>query len=569
MAGGALQSCSSVSPKNCLPETVFSNARSGPLFRVSSSAITQIADPDGWHSTRTDQAKIAGFLLQTLLRSAGEAQMTKEDLLNVMEALYLNRSGEDVSAQVTELGIDHYQRNYPENPVVLHGQTFLDGLDDREYYRILDWLEVGQRGADGTRLQEKTKLERSKNPHALSIYKQFVEMAKTASGTSQPTIVVITASSRDPFEAVDFYKNIFEDAGAQAHWLGVTAALQKARQHKKCDALVYWRGQIQGSFNREAVFPELVQQQNLLCRSPSEGMQLLRKADGVFLNGGDQSLTRAALLAKDGSDYPEMALIRSRLAAGNLVLGGTSAGTAVQSARDAAMISNGGNLSALREGAVAAPAPTPGCQRSQTCEQGLHSERLTYHASGGLGTFSLGTLDTHFSERNRQWRLLTLLKDSATEWGFGVDETTALLSSYPSSTRPTRLKVLGDGGVWIARHHTTENGINKAIIHYLGDQDSAIFSNDNLTANLPTSTHCDSLPISQSVPFGSDIFGETLSSQLRRSKGPLSFRLVEDSMHLLDVEFFAKHCISKEQASLQSYRDIQMTWQIIRPSAKP
>ena len=72
--------------------------------------------------------------------------------------------------------------------------------------------------------------------------------------------------------------------------------------------------------------------------------------------------------------------------------------------------------------------------------------------TGGLGLFTLGVTDTHFSERARETRLIKLLQQQDTRFGFGVDETTALIVKQEVGTQeesPISMSVVGAGGVYI------------------------------------------------------------------------------------------------------------------------
>ena len=53
------------------------------------------------------------------------------------------------------------------------------------------------------------------------------------------------------------------------------------------------------------------------------------------------------------------------------------------------------------------------------------SNTLRY-ARGGLGFFNYGVLDSHFSRRTREGRLVRATKESGMDYGFGIDETLRL-----------------------------------------------------------------------------------------------------------------------------------------------
>jgi cyanophycinase len=303
--------------------------------------------------------------------------------------------------------------------------------------------------AKGQRLREVVDFAGSKNAASKSIYLHFVAMAKAAhvARTKQiskrPHIVVLTSASEDPFDAVDFYLGAFQQAGAEVTWLPLDAAV-RASFGGDCAALSQVRKSLTGSPDRDAIYPDLALQQTRFCQDRSQLRQILARADGVFFNGGDQSLSKAAWF-DDQKAIAELTLLQTRLRAGTLVIGGTSAGTAVMSV--GAMISNGESTTALLRGAMARAAPPLDCGKRGNCPEGLREDDLTYDASGGLKLFPLGVLDTHFAARQRHGRLAKLLIDSQNRFGFGVDETTALLVAATASGY--RLRALGAGAVWI------------------------------------------------------------------------------------------------------------------------
>ncbi len=106
----------------------------------------------------------------------------------------------------------------------------------------------------------------------------------------------------------------------------------------------------------------------------------------------------------------------------------------------------------MSRGAFANPPPSQRCKQSTECSKGIHSGDLTYHALGGTGLFQLGILDTHFSERNRETRLATFAASTQQRFGFGVDETTALLVDISNEGKSYDFKVIGQSGVFIFDH---------------------------------------------------------------------------------------------------------------------
>jgi len=187
----------------------------------------------------------------------------------------------------------------------------------------------------------------------------------------------------------------------------------------------------------------------------------------VFINGGDQSLTLRALTGPDGKWLALTERLLQRVRFDAVPLGGSSAGNAVQSGRplgDIAMISGGRSAHALQFGALAHDIDAPLCRLNQSCGKLLADEQLTYRPQGGLQLFSLGVADTHFRERNREGRLLTLVQEAKAPAGFGVDEATVLRASFApdkdGNGQDAALEVLGSGAVWVVDRTSAQGSFN-------------------------------------------------------------------------------------------------------------
>lgn len=285
--------------------------------------------------------------------------------------------------------------------------------------------------------------------------------------TQKPRLLLITASSYNPYEWVDYYQQLFSAAGAEVDWLPLEPALSQQTQPWDCKAIEAGRLKYSGQLRRAERYPELAAQQQRLCTDPKAMAELVERADVVFINGGDQSLTLRALTGPDGKwlALTERLLQRVRFEA--VPLGGSSAGNAVQSGRplgDIAMISGGRSAHALQFGALAHDIDAPLCRLSQSCGKLLADEQLTYRPQGGLQLFSLGIADTHFRERNREGRLLTLVQDAKAPAGFGVDEATVLRARFApdkdGNGQDAELEVLGSGGVWVIDSTAAQGSLN-------------------------------------------------------------------------------------------------------------
>ncbi|SFT50713.1 hypothetical protein SAMN04487870_0760 [Pseudoalteromonas sp. DSM 26666] len=402
LVGGALTTCASLSPKNCEKNTQIPG-KIHNVFALSHAKISQIKQQ--WPSKNT-QAK------NKTIKNLATMQAKSSPTLSKKELLWLWRD------------IDSKQ---------------LNSLTDQEYNFVIDMLEVAQLQGDNTRLKEQVNTALNSESAATDIL-QFISGSLKVKSTN-PSILAITASSRDPYESADFYEGLLRFPNINSQWLALTPALAKAITTNKCDDLNTLRHSEMGLYQREHIYPDRTQAEYLLCKNGTDALvQLIKNSTGVMFNGGDQSLTRKVLFDENNQPYPWTKALQSRP-----VVVGTSAGTAVQSGGQAhggnvVMITNGTSLSALKEGAQAIDAPS---ERS-------NSDSLTYNRFGGLGTFSYGVLDTHFSERNRTLRLVTLLdsfnaNQAQPAFGFGVDETTALV--VIKSESGNLMTVIGKNGV--------------------------------------------------------------------------------------------------------------------------
>ncbi|MBD1388490.1 cyanophycinase [Neiella sp. HB171785] len=415
--------------KNCadIPEN-FAHAKSSLQFKFTQQQILAATNSAIWADHRDALAKQWRLLLTAIEGQTSQRQFSKRQFVELIRATQIEHQGN-----------------------IINGDTLYRQSSNAEWYRIQDYLEVAQLQPDGQRRHEVVSLDHNKNHHSRDIYQRFVAMAAQVSRATSPTILVVTASARDPFEPVDFYRNAFISAGADSvHWLPLDAAVQQLRRvndDHRCEQLAAYHQRIQGVHNRQAVYPDLVSLQQRHCQQPELTLALIEQADGIFVNGGDQSLTVQAFRHSDGSDSAELALIKQKLAAGTLVVGGTSAGTAVQAGNQShsvAMITNGSSLNALRYGAFSALATAENCHKDGSCGE-LPDNALSYKKDGGLGLFQWGISDTHFAERGRHTRLAILAKQTGSRLGFGIDEATALLAN--SRNAKGAMTVIGQGGV--------------------------------------------------------------------------------------------------------------------------
>ncbi len=483
LVGGGLHTCSSQGRASCQDNPQFpAEAKTAESYAISMPRIIEIVQSPVWPASRAEQQQQTKTILSQLLLDFGPAAMSEDEFLQRWRVTQVTQAGKTVS-----------------------GETLYQQLSELELNLIFDLLQQAKTGPKQQRQREIASLAQTKDKFSVEVYEKISELAaKVRQKPGKPLILVVTASSRDPLSAVDFYLSAFAQTGADVQWLPLNAAYQAAQQQKtagkaSCQQLPQYLADIHSSYGRAAVYPDLMQQLTEFCQQgPAHAVAQIQQADAIFFNGGDQSLTLQALRLPDGSPSPELQAITARMQAGKLIVAGTSAGTAVQSGgnlgplfarQQVPMISNGSSRQALQTGAVAAAAPLAGCEKNHSCPAKLAEDQLTYRTQGGLGLFPFGVMDTHFSERGREARLVRLLSDTQTRYGFGVDEATALLVGF-DQTQPTnaRFGVIGAAGVYIADlagAKTSGNGadwqINQVRTHYLSREDQASLQNGELS----------------------------------------------------------------------------------------
>ena len=460
-AGGALKTCSSLSRSNCrddfdIPKS--SQTKASELFLVTDKALENIRTSQYWRFDKADKQRYLVFFLESLKAELPEA-VSRRKFTNAFR--------------------DHIARLSDKKDQEIKGEDIYQSLSDFNWYMMMDYFQVPQ-FHNGIRKQEAVYLVQSKREATTDIFKTFVGMAAIVSinkGRDIPNVLVMTSSARDPFDAVDFYLQVMSQAGATTQWLPLDKSLRIAIDTDRCNDLENIRAKESGSVERDRVFPDLVDYQQKFCVEPERLKQLVANADGIFINGGDQSLTRAAFIPGEESDL--LKLIRKRIQANQLVIGGTSAGAAVQSGGQIngytiPMIASGDSYSALVNGAFAQSPPDEGCQKNNSCGSVPHNA-LTYQEKGGLGVITTGVIDTHFSERGRQVRLMKLAQVTSASLSVGVDETTAV--QIGESEKEVAYQVIGQHGVWFFETEGSRDKV-EGLGHFLLQGDELVFQKD-------------------------------------------------------------------------------------------
>lgn len=422
IAGGALPICSDLGLRHCLeaPPPV-THSRQPTTYRVDAEASTGARWEALWSETPPALRSRIDALIETLERRSPQDASS----LSEIESVLFSDCTESTSPDCVNTEAATWSQ-----------------LDDSERSALLALLEQPQLDAQGERPRERSFPALSRDPGGLAVFSAFVEAARERSAGSAPRIAVVTASALDPFEAVDFYLSTFEALGARVEWWPLDAALAEALAQGDCASLDALRLQRLKLPRREAVYPDLAELQRQACADGDATARLPERVQGVFFAGGDQWRLRQAFFDAQDRPYPWLWRLQRAQREGRLVAGGTSAGAAVQS--QAAMLSNGSPEAALRGPGVAGVPPIPGCARSRRCAD---EDRLSFWPQGGLGLAADAVVDTHFSERAREPRLLRLLAQTGAARGYGVDEASALRLQELDDA--TQVEAIGREGGWV------------------------------------------------------------------------------------------------------------------------
>jgi cyanophycinase len=171
-----------------------------------------------------------------------------------------------------------------------------------------------------------------------------------------------------------------------------------------------------------------------------ELLKAVQRATAVFYTGGDQ-LRLTALIA--GTEFCEN--IRARLYGDGLVVAGTSAGAAAMSS---VMIIGGTDEGTVR--------------------------RQDVSLAPGLGYWRDTVVDTHFNQRGRVSRLLTIFAHNPNVLGIGIDENTAI-DLVPGD----RFTVVGEGVVMVFNGRVTHTNAPDA------SDDETLAITDSVIHTLP------------------------------------------------------------------------------------
>ena len=338
----------------------------------------------------------------------------------------------------------------------------------------------------------------SSNTSSVAITIAIVAAARAANQGRTPLIGVVTASAgMHPFADRDLNVFMLQSAGAEVVYLPLDGGFRQALDADDCAHLRYYYDSYTNTrpervvYHADLLFPDLAEQQQALCANRGQALNdLLGRLNGIYFSGGNQARHLESLVTKTAAgDYTlpsaQLAILQRRHAQGQLVVAGTSAGNHIQGGglwqgKPVPMVGGGGSYDVLQSGfgqgrGVVGDTAEPGQTEHNT------NFAAVIYPLGGLGVFRFGVLDSHFSRRAREGRLVRATVDSAMHYGFGVDENTALLVSQADAAGTTHFSVLGAGGVFIAdvrKAHSITNPLKHFSIdgvraHYLLPGDTA------------------------------------------------------------------------------------------------
>lgn len=448
LMGGSYQTCSSLDADDCnAGQRDFPGARQAARYRIQPEAFAGILDPGYW-TTRDGAPAITriGALLTAAQAKARDDDFSPEELAELFKTV-------DAGTWNALL--------------ILEQDMILSAFE-------LPQFDKGVRRKEGVYLD-------GGSGHDAVMFRRLVQEAAKRSPGKRPRIAFTTSAANNNFNAVDFYRELLRQAGAEAVWWPVDWSMNAAVfGGQGCQSLPLLRQRLFSQLGRERVFPDLAAQQAAACANPGALADLPNDVQGVFLDGGDQWLHWNTFFDADGRPNLWLDNLRAAFHKGELVVAGTSAGTAVQSG--SVMITNGTSANALKRGALVNISMPEGCERANRCPQGLQEDDLTYWPLGGLGLAGPLLMDTHVSERKRELRLMILLNTVDAAAGIGVDETSAVLMRFDQSA--VSVEALGKSGAWWLMKPSTQvpSGAISLKAHYLAPGAILLWRDGQLSA---------------------------------------------------------------------------------------
>jgi hypothetical protein len=259
LMGGSYQTCSSLDNDDCkLGQDQFRDARQPSQYQINPLVFEAILKPSYW-ATRDRPPAISAIkaMLEAGVKKAGTHQFGSAGLMQLFES---------VAPQTWQA------------LVVSEQDLILSAFELPQYQQ-------------GKRLKEGVALDGSIHGYDAALFRRFVQEATKRSSGRKPRIAFVTSAAANNFDAVDFYHELLQQAGAEVVWWPVDASMNAAIFGKQgCDALPELRQQLFSQLGRERVFPDLHEQQRQACLQADQLAQVPLQVDALFLDGGDQWL---------------------------------------------------------------------------------------------------------------------------------------------------------------------------------------------------------------------------------------------------------------------------------------
>jgi cyanophycinase len=190
-----------------------------------------------------------------------------------------------------------------------------------------------------------------------------------------------------------------------------------------------------------------------------EIVKAISECTALYFVGGDQSRVTKAFYNADGSNSKALDAVWDVYREGGLIAG-SSAGAAIMSDP---MILNATSLEALQKGVT------------------YDEQKPGLWVTKGLGFFEAGITDQHFSKRGRLGRLVVALVHEKINYGFGIDENSAMVVSG------NEIEVIGASGMFLvdaSKAEYTKKGAYLGIdVSYLEKGDKYNFATKEFTVH--------------------------------------------------------------------------------------
>jgi cyanophycinase len=437
-----------------------------PIFQGISIENAMMSDPvDVAFNYMLSQERIAAFnALPDVLISA----VNKRAIVTALSAVLRS----DNASARTPMEFESFSN--------LIGEATISQLNSSEIAVLRQIFVVPIAGASATsRLRELSTMRFQKSPATGEIFRAIVRAAQSNAGGKKPKIGLITAAADNPYHEHDVNYYGFTSAGAEVAWIPLDGGLRRALDRRDCGNLSLYAAAYSNKaskrphYHSDQLFPDLAQQHQAYCDNTGAKLNaLVDSLDGVFFIGGDQARILDSFTQKDSQSLnrqnsTQLQILQKRHAAGQLVISGTSAGDAIQTGgtqngKPLPMIAGGDSWKTL----VYGYSVVDGVDEDNS-EDGAKLKTGIYFPQGGLGFFSYGILDSHFSKRTREARLTRLVAESGARYGFGVDENTAMLVHQRDRKGKTAIEIIGEAGVFIIDVNIAQASKNKDALYQI------------------------------------------------------------------------------------------------------